>query len=108
MTGDGIYIGLSGNTKQLWKEIEGKPIGVVLAGTGKLLYDCFPGKEADELGKRLKNQVDMQNHSGGSILVMLQQLLDVLGSRVLNEKERENILNLKDDKEEKEKVKGEK
>lgn len=97
---DGIYIGLSGQTKQTWEILYGEPIGVVLAAFGKFLNEEWGSsynKEAvEQMKEKLKAEFDKHGHSGGSALVEAQQLLDLLGARCLDDHTRAYLMDLKE------------
>src|SRR5437899_773095 len=99
---EGMYIGLSGGTKRTWELLLNKSIGVVYAGFGKYLYDTFGHNETDEklirihqLAAALKEEVDRHEHSGASIMVEMQQLMDLMGARCLDDTTRNYVLNIK-------------
>ena len=97
---DGIYIGLSGQTKRTWEIIYGQPIGRVMNAFGQFLREeyksDFEQREADELKDRIKIEFNKHGHSGGSALVEIQQLFDLLGARCLDENTRAYLLDLKE------------
>ena len=86
---DGIYIGLSGQTKRTWEIMYGQPIGRVFQAFGQFLAEEYKSnyqqKEADDLKERIKEEFSKHGHSGGSALVEIQQLMDLLGARCLDE-----------------------
>lgn len=97
---DGIYIGLSGQTKRTWEIMYGQPMGLLLRGFGLFLseeyHSSFSDEKAVELAKRLKEEFSKHGHSGGSALVEIQQLFDLLGARCLDKNTRAYLLDLKE------------
>ena len=95
---DGIYIGLSGQTKRTWEILHGEPIGVVLAAFGQFLNEewgsSYNSKEVQQMKESLKQEFDKHGHSGGSALVEVQQLLDLLGARCLDDNTRAYLMDL--------------
>ena len=94
---DGIYIGLSGQTKRTWALLHNKPIGKLFAAFGKMLYDYYKdAKDVNVLAKQLTKEIDSHGHSGCSILVELQQLCDLLGARCLDDDTRNYLNDMKE------------
>ena len=97
---DGIYIGLSGQTKRTWEILNGQPIGRVFAAFGQFLADeyhsTYEQDKTEHLTKRLKEEFGKHGHSGGSALVEIQQILDLLGARCLDDNTRQYLLDLEE------------
>ncbi len=99
--GEGIYTGITGNVKSLWAELPDR--------SGKALYTlgCFlkevnkPYKQENfenchQSATKMKELFDMQNHSGGSAMVVQQMLLAVFGANAVSDTERAYILEKKE------------
>jgi hypothetical protein len=97
---DGIYIGLSGQTKRTWEILFGQPIGVVFAAFGQFLMEewgsTHNAEQRMEMVAKLKEEFNKHGHSGGSALVEVQQLFDLLGARCLTDETRAYLMDLQD------------
>jgi hypothetical protein len=89
---EGLYTGICGSAKETWKLFGQRSVGVILATFGKYLYDEYQNQFDSVLYANLKSSIDSHGHSGCSILVEIQYLLDLLGARALNDIERAYIL----------------
>jgi len=96
----GIYIGLSGSTKGTWAIMNGQPLGRLMNAFGQFLAEeyksAYEQDKADALKNRLKEEFGRHGHSGGSALVEIQQLFDLLGARCLDDNTRAYLLDLKE------------
>jgi len=97
---DGIYIGLSGQTKRTWEIMIGQPMGRLMNAFGQFLAEEYRSnyeqEAANALKTRLREEFEKHGHSGGSALVEIQQLFDLLGARCLDENTRKYLLDLEE------------
>ena len=78
-----------------------QPVGILFAAFGEFLAEEWGGSDYDsekrlELKERLKAEFNKHGHSGGSALVEVQQLFDMLGARCLDDNTRAYLMDLQD------------
>ena len=97
---DGIYIGLSGQTKKTWEIMHKQPVGILFAAFGQFLMEewgsSYNESERKRMKEAIKEEFDKHGHSGGSALVEVQQLFDLLGARCLDDNVRAYLLDLEE------------
>lgn len=95
---EGMYTGITGDTKQLYELLYDKPMGNVLAALGRFLQQEFELRDEQEhvevLAQTLRQQFKRQSHSGISAFVVTMQLLDAVANGALTDEERAYIMQL--------------
>lgn len=100
---EGIYTGICGDTKAIWKLLQGKTIGIIFPALAKFLMDEYAfhspetDKEINSTYSEIKSTYATQGHSGGSSAVLIQQLFDLLGARTLSKEELDYIKKTEDE-----------